>query len=55
MTPEVKVKLFAGILEDLGIGAKTNTGYGNMVTVRLPEEEQKYILEIDKVEIRKRV
>lgn len=55
MTPEVKVNLFAGILEDLGIGAKTNTGYGNMVTVRLPEEEQKYILEIDKVEIRKRV
>lgn len=55
MTPELKMNLFAGILEDLGIGAKTNTGYGNMVTVCLSEEEQKYTLEIDKVEIGKQV
>lgn len=41
-----KVRLFQQLIEDLGVGAKTNVGYGNMITkeeykrVYLSQEEQ---------------
>lgn len=48
---KIKKALYAGILEDLGVGAKTNTGYGNMIMMQNLDENHKQ-LEIDTVEIR---
>lgn len=46
-----KKLLYAGILEDLGVGAKTNTGYGNMI-LQKNTDEYHHQLEIDTVEIK---
>jgi len=42
LSKDAKVKLFRDILEDLGLGAKTNVGYGKLSTAKAPmspEEE----------------
>lgn len=48
---KIKKALFAGILEDLGVGAKTNTGYGNMILQKNLDESHQQ-LEIAQVEVR---
>lgn len=47
---KIKKALFSGILEDLGVGAKTNVGYGNMIVLKNMDDCQQ-VLEIDTVKI----
>ena len=39
LTKEEKAKLFSGILSDLGVGAKTNVGYGKFSNIKTYETE----------------
>jgi CRISPR-associated protein Cmr6 len=49
LTAEKKLELFKTIILDLGIGAKTNTGFGVMKTAAAEGEPKELILDLDSI------